>query len=49
MSETGKKYFSLSTFLSVAAALIFASLLDRFIISKAAGHLENLMFGEDHD
>lgn len=48
-SKGKKRWFSLSTFLSMVAALVVGSLLDRFIVSKAAGHLENLMFGENAD
>lgn len=37
----------LTTFLAVSAALIVVSLLDRFVLSKVAGHLENLIAGEE--
>ena len=45
MSAEAKKPMSpfMVTFLGVGAALIVVSLLDRFVLSKVATHLENLI------
>lgn len=47
--STEKKQMSpfLVTFLGVGAAVLVAGLIDRFVLSKVANHLENLISGND--